>query len=317
MESPIRTCYSSETISVENATGRLPKNCLFPISYADAELTRLSAGTVVRQYVSNYHFYMEMYDLNLHIPLILSYTVEHPTMFLFGMLKGVVKFTTVNGQIITETNENTCYAATNKPGQYLSHFFTGSHCLLYIVFKEDWLKRSPERYPLLIDFLQKIETDDLLYAFMPQCPITGHIKETFYNLCKPTIIEKEIFEDIQAIRCKYLLIAYHAALIYKSNLPAYRVKDFLDANYGNSELSNEKLADEFNTTKKTLIRTFKTEFGISPYAYLINVRMKQAMQLFNNNVSVSMTYQQVGYADSRSFSKQFKIFFGYPPSEYQ
>jgi AraC-like DNA-binding protein len=318
MESPIKTEYQSEIISIKDVTGSLPKDCLFPISYAKAELTELKAGTILRQYVSNYHFYMEMYELNLHIPLKICSILEKPTMFMVFMLLGTLDFYSANGEHIARADKNTCYAFANRAGRHVSHYSEGRHCLLYIVFRVDWIMKNPERYPKLIDFLKSLETYELLSSFLPKCHIAGFIKEALYDLYKLKPIEGEIFEDILAIKCKHLIIKYHEALLYKLNMPLYRVKTFIEENYINAELSNEKLADEFDMTSKTLIRNFKTEFGIAPHAYLIQVRMNLAKQMLTKNeFHINTIYAEVGYGDFRSFSKQFKKFFGFPPSGYR
>lgn len=318
MESPIETEYNSEIISIKDVTGSLPKNCLFAISYAKAELTELKDGTILRQYFSNYHYYMEMYEFNLYKSLESVYYLANPTMFLFAMLTGGVKFATATGEKITEVTKSTCYATTNRPGKYLCFYSKGRHCLAYIVYRENWIKKNPDHYPLLVDFLKILETNVLMYAHLPRCHIAGSIKEAFYNLYKDVPSEGEIFEDKLAIMCKHLLIRYYQALILKFELPAYQLKNFIDQNFALAEQTNKNFMVVAKTiTEKTMIRSFKDEFGITPHAYLIQVRMLRAKQLITDKVHVNKVYTQVGYDDLRSFSMQFKKFFGFPPSEYQ
>jgi AraC family transcriptional regulator len=64
-------------------------------------------------------------------------------------------------------------------------------------------------------------------------------------------------------------------------------------------------------------RIFKKAFGISPYQYLIDVRLNWAFQqIKQQQQSISSIAHETGFADLSSFSKAFSKKFGFPPSKW-
>ena len=65
-------------------------------------------------------------------------------------------------------------------------------------------------------------------------------------------------------------------------------------------------------------KKFRCYFGISPYRYLINCRMDQAVLLLTNlDYSVKDIAIQLGYTTSYEFSKHFKKYFNKTPSQFR
>lgn len=61
-------------------------------------------------------------------------------------------------------------------------------------------------------------------------------------------------------------------------------------------------------------RRFKAVTGISPKAYQVRLRMRQARQWLATGASVKEVAARLGYADQFVFSRQFSGVFGVPPS---
>ncbi|MCT1530844.1 MULTISPECIES: AraC family transcriptional regulator [Sphingobacterium] len=92
----------------------------------------------------------------------------------------------------------------------------------------------------------------------------------------------------------------------------------MDQNYMDPNLNNKALMDKFYITERTLIDTFKDEFGETPHRYLINLRMKEAKRLLQiEKKTPTEVSVLVGYDNFRSFRTQFVKTFGFPPSEYR
>ncbi len=65
-------------------------------------------------------------------------------------------------------------------------------------------------------------------------------------------------------------------------------------------------------------RLFKEEMGITPIAYMTNIRMKKAVDLLlNSHDSIEHIAQSCGYACGNYFSKAFKEAIGMSPSAYR
>lgn len=93
-------------------------------------------------------------------------------------------------------------------------------------------------------------------------------------------------------------------------------------NYMNSEYVNgitvQQVAERLNLDRSYFSTAFKEKIGVSPQAYLINLRMERAAELITvYEETVSTAAVSVGYPDLYHFSKTFKKHFGMSPSEYR
>ena len=64
-------------------------------------------------------------------------------------------------------------------------------------------------------------------------------------------------------------------------------------------------------------KIFKTETGISPLQYVLDVKFHYAQRLLTEGMSVKETSAAIGYSDPYIFSKQFKKYIGQSPSFYK
>lgn len=67
---------------------------------------------------------------------------------------------------------------------------------------------------------------------------------------------------------------------------------------------------------RSLENNFKKEYGITPFRYLNECRIKYAAFLLASGRKVNETAEQTGFYDAYHFSKQFKKIMGVSPSEY-
>lgn len=83
-------------------------------------------------------------------------------------------------------------------------------------------------------------------------------------------------------------------------------------------LSVQLLAEKLNFHPNHFIRFFKHALGISPMKYICRQRVKQAeFLLLSSYLSISEVGERVGYPNVYHFSKAFKQYVGYSPSEYR
>ena len=88
--------------------------------------------------------------------------------------------------------------------------------------------------------------------------------------------------------------------------------------YYSDKIDLDSLARKAHLTKYSLIRKFKKNLGITPYAYLINTRVSNAAALLETtNKSMNEISDQVGFFDQNNFIKQFRLHTGYTPGEYR
>ena len=83
----------------------------------------------------------------------------------------------------------------------------------------------------------------------------------------------------------------------------------------NNPLPIKDLADYACMSEKYFISFFKNTIGITPFAYISKLKLKRAFDyLSEGKYSVKETAQMLGYSDQYTFSKAFKRFYGFPPS---
>lgn len=94
--------------------------------------------------------------------------------------------------------------------------------------------------------------------------------------------------------------------------------DYLNENYANHDQALNLLADRLNVSPNYLCLKFKEETGINYTKYLNSLRVKHAKELLGDiRLKVYMVSDQVGFDDTRYFSRIFRAYTGYTPTEYQ
>lgn len=65
-----------------------------------------------------------------------------------------------------------------------------------------------------------------------------------------------------------------------------------------------------------LIRLFRKHLGMTPHAYLTQIRISKSLQLLRNGTPISQIALEVGFADQAHFTKRFKQLTGTSPAHY-
>lgn len=76
------------------------------------------------------------------------------------------------------------------------------------------------------------------------------------------------------------------------------------------------LAAEIDVHPGTLVRLFRSEFGISPLAYLIERRVEAAQHLLCNGRSIAEVAAEVGFCDQSHLTRHFKRRTGITPARF-
>lgn len=93
-----------------------------------------------------------------------------------------------------------------------------------------------------------------------------------------------------------------------------RGKNYIENNWKNNAITINEVAGHAALSEYHFFRLFKTTFGITPYQYLIQVRLLKAKGLLQKeNDSVSAIALATGFSDVYAFSKAFKKHFGISP----
>ena len=131
----------------------------------------------------------------------------------------------------------------------------------------------------------------------------------------------ESFESI----CRWIKGMFKKAVEYsnenritKSRKIVETVKEYIENNYGDNDLSVEKIAGSIYINSSYLRKVFKKELNLTVSDCIASIRMQKAKELINSrNIRLADISEMVGYCDASHFSKSFKKHFGMSPSEYE
>jgi len=93
---------------------------------------------------------------------------------------------------------------------------------------------------------------------------------------------------------------------------------YMEKNYHDAELTQQRVAEEVFVTAPYLSNLFKSEKGLNFSEYLLDLRMNYALKLLKDpSVSISQVADAVGYNNSQYFSVSFKKYTGDTPGTYR
>lgn len=95
-----------------------------------------------------------------------------------------------------------------------------------------------------------------------------------------------------------------------------RVKEMLNELYG-EDISLDFLAENAGCTPYHLIRFFSRDVGMTPYAYLLHLRVERARQMIREGRKLAETAADTGFADQSHMSRHFKARYGITPGMYK
>ena len=96
-----------------------------------------------------------------------------------------------------------------------------------------------------------------------------------------------------------------------------KIKNFIDNNY-TSNITLETIAEEIHFSHTHIIRVFKKEIQMTPYQYLLNLRIDHAKHLLQNtSIKIKDICQLAGFFDQNYFSYIFKNKTGLSPKQFR
>lgn len=151
--------------------------------------------------------------------------------------------------------------------------------------------------------------------------LIGRIQRTFR--------EGGRFAHIEAAGLLRLLLAEYGKAREQENEPLLRagtvgnvlvkrIIHYLSTQYA-EPLSIESMAETIGFSRAYLSRVFKRHTGMTPVTFLLQLRLDKARRLLRERreLTVEQIAASVGFQDPLYFSKQFRRFYGMPPTAYR
>ncbi|MHA3113302.1 AraC family transcriptional regulator [Acinetobacter sp. ANC 4193] len=82
-------------------------------------------------------------------------------------------------------------------------------------------------------------------------------------------------------------------------------------------LSLQQLAEKIGVSRYVVIRLFKTNLGLTPHLFQLNLKIHQARQVLKTGAKISTLATDLGFSDQSHFHKVFKAHTGVTPKQYQ
>jgi AraC-like DNA-binding protein len=106
------------------------------------------------------------------------------------------------------------------------------------------------------------------------------------------------------------------AVVGREAGPVARVREAIEQRYAEA-LHLGELAAIARLSRHHLIRVFRAEIGLTPHAYVVDVRVRRARALLQGGVSPAGVAMLVGFADQAHLTRAFKARLGVSPGAYR
>ncbi|MEK3883627.1 AraC family transcriptional regulator [Paenibacillus sp. PL2-23] len=94
---------------------------------------------------------------------------------------------------------------------------------------------------------------------------------------------------------------------------------WLETNYDDASIGIERMASRLHVSMRTLNSLFRETFGLTPYAYLLHIRIRQAKTMLLNDprLTVKAVAAATGFRDVSHFTATFRRAVGMPPDRFR
>lgn len=168
-----------------------------------------------------------------------------------------------------------------------------------------------------------VEIAILLYnevdGFKEYCEQTYSEKNyyNFSNRLQGLETVQEIFSELRGLISDICIYILEKRGTQQQNIVQSAMK-FIAENYAREGLSLQDVANIVHVSPIYLSIIFKQEKGINFSDYLLEIRMKKAMELIRSkDIKIYEVSDKVGYSNAQYFSVCFKKYTGFSPSEFK
>lgn len=188
---------------------------------------------------------------------------------------------------------------------------------IFAVFEQDFLK-DEEIHSLIQAMLQMLSREVAVMSEQLQEELSAENAEVRLKQLE----EAESIQEVKTILFEYVTDLFRT-YVSASETKSYRamvneMKDYIEENFTNPDLSLKHLSDRFQISGKYASYLFKTEFKMKFVDFLTELRMKEAQLLLEEtDFPLQDIALQVGYANAISFGRVFKRIAGITPGDYR
>lgn len=162
---------------------------------------------------------------------------------------------------------------------------------------------------------------------------SGDLRQRLFKLCASMEAENEVCQEgryfmMKAYLMQMVVLILRHQMKAEEILPGYafesvnkkyiveRIVSYFGDHYA-EKISLDRIAENMYLSPFYISKIFKSETGEAPIRHLIKIRLEKAMELIkaDGNCSIKEVALKVGYEDAYHFSKLFKKYYGFSPSQ--
>jgi len=155
-------------------------------------------------------------------------------------------------------------------------------------------------------------------GYLHTLPVRGGPVKVLYDFYKATTSGEQPDEFLASAALYRFLMEFHSmrrAAPERVPKELERVRRYVKAHYGESDLGIERLAAVAGYSRFHFTRLFKKHVGLAPYAYLLRFRLRRAMERISSSTDpIKRIALEVGFNDYAYFCNIFKKYAGSTPA---
>lgn len=200
-----------------------------------------------------------------------------------------------------------------NPGDSHACTQTGSEPLDY------WGLNIPQ--PVMLDLIEEITGQRALPLFSPNVLADTELSCCFRSLHQAVMNGSKEFEKEENLLLLAARLTERCSNTSGIEIPGYPREvelscDFIRSHYA-EHICLEQICRFAGLSKSTLLRAFTKAKGITPYRYLLSVRIAKAQKLLEQGVTPAAAAIQTGFSDQSHFTNTFHTFIGLVPGMYR
>lgn len=318
MEAELHIGLPSDISAAAAITYEFPKNRRYLIQNTPLETTKWPGSSMARQSLKGDNFVAELHIMDANKPFTADLRIKKRNLIFFFTLKGYFSYKSNGHTFQILQDESAIFQVL--PGRFQIRILSGHHVYFFFYLKSGMLKKLARDYDGLKPLLEVAPQQQLIHL---SDSTAQAVTQALFKLRR---VRKEgrITElDTERI---LLELAYSTKRGSKS-IEKEKQKTTRDVvlgirEYIGTEISRgsfptiKEIAEVVSLTPRRLGEVFHDLFGLSLRSYINARRMEEARRLLNQeDIRVVDVASYLGYQDPANFSRSFKKYFGFPPSD--
>ena len=319
MEAELFIGLPADIVAAATTTYELPKERRYLIQNTAPKLTRWSGGSMTHQNLEEDNFIAELMIVDVNKPLTADLWIKKANAIFFYTIKGY--FTYRNSLHTFQILQDESAIFQVQPGHFKMRILAGYHVYFFFYLKPGLLKKLASEYEGLKPLLTF--TAEQSKMIRPAGKIANQITQTLFRLRQ---VRKE--GKIAALNREGIILELatstqsklHTGQILHETTTrdiVLGITEFIADQISQGAVpSIRAMADLYHLTPRRLSEVFRDLFGLPLRDYINQRRMVEGHRLLTEeHMPVASVARHLGYQDAANFSRSFKNYFGFPPSD--